>query len=159
MPPRWSSTCRDGFEQQVPFDYDLAIDDRAFYCVEMTEKAFRNAGLTLSEPVRWATWRTSTSSRSACWSSLKLTSLKLDQRVFFPGNERHGIWSSPLLVTVYPPTPPAARPSAAEPRPKPSADAAPKPAEKPAAARPKSVAGPRRAGPEELSRTDQMTRR
>ena len=30
-----------------------------------------------------------------------LTSLKLDQAVFFPGNERHGIWSSPLLETVY----------------------------------------------------------
>jgi len=34
-----------------------------------------------------------------------LTKLRLDQPVFFPGNDRHGIWSSPLLETVYaPPT-------------------------------------------------------
>jgi hypothetical protein len=57
-----------------------------------------------------------------------LTSLKLDQAVFFPGNERHGIWSSPLLETVYPPTPGrAARPV--------------NPPQKSAAPRPKSVAG------------------
>jgi hypothetical protein len=38
-----------------------------------------------------------------CFSML--TKLRLDQPVFFPGNERHGIWSSPLLETVYaPPT-------------------------------------------------------
>ena len=56
-----------------------------------------------------------------------LTSLKLDQAVFFPGNERHGIWASPLLETVYPPPPGrAAKPAA--------------PTQKPAAPRPKSVA-------------------
>jgi hypothetical protein len=32
-----------------------------------------------------------------------LTKLRLDQPVFFPGNERHGIWSSPLLQTIYAP--------------------------------------------------------
>ena len=28
--------CRDLYIKQVPFDYDLNIDDRAYYCVEMT---------------------------------------------------------------------------------------------------------------------------
>jgi hypothetical protein len=32
-----------------------------------------------------------------------LTSLRLDMPVFFPGNDRHGIWSSPLLDTIYAP--------------------------------------------------------
>ena len=31
----------------------------------------------------------------------KLSNLSLDQPVYFPGNERHGIWSCPRLVTVY----------------------------------------------------------
>ncbi len=44
--------CRQVFERQVPFDYDLGLDDKALYCVEMTEKAFRASGLPLSEPVR-----------------------------------------------------------------------------------------------------------
>ena len=39
------------YEKQVPFDYELSVDDRELYCVEMAEKAFRYAGLVLSEPV------------------------------------------------------------------------------------------------------------
>src|SRR5690348_16584137 len=44
--------CRELFQKQVPFDYDLKPDDDALYCVEMTEKAYRAAGLKLSDPVR-----------------------------------------------------------------------------------------------------------
>ena len=44
--------CRETYQRQVPFDYNLDPDDTALYCVEMTEKAFRAAGLVLSEPVR-----------------------------------------------------------------------------------------------------------
>src|SRR5262249_8644695 len=43
--------CRDVFERQVPFDYELGTDDSALYCVEMTEKAYRANGLPLSQPV------------------------------------------------------------------------------------------------------------
>ena len=39
------------YRKQVPFDYELSLDDRDLYCVEMAEKAFRHAGLVLSEPV------------------------------------------------------------------------------------------------------------
>jgi hypothetical protein len=52
---------------------------------------------------------------------LKLSKLTLEQPVYFPGNDRHGIWSSPHLMTVVAPpaTPPkpavasASRPAAA----------------------------------------------
>src|SRR3954465_13483442 len=37
--------CSDVFARQVPFDYDLNISDDEFYCVEMSEKAYRNNGL------------------------------------------------------------------------------------------------------------------
>ena len=44
--------CRELFVRQPPFDYDLGLDDKAFYCVEMTEKAYRSSGMPLSEPLR-----------------------------------------------------------------------------------------------------------
>lgn len=95
--------CRDTFERQVPFDFELSPDDRAFYCVEMTEKAYRAAGVPLAEPVRLGEMENVTKYPIAVFLFLQFSSLTLDQPVFFPGNERHGIWSSPSLVTVYPP--------------------------------------------------------
>ena len=49
--PKVISWCREMYAKQVPFDYELSLDDRDLYCVEMAEKAFRHAGLTLSEPI------------------------------------------------------------------------------------------------------------
>ena len=34
-----------------------------------------------------------------------LTKLKPAKRIYFPGNDRHGIWSSPLHETIYSPEP------------------------------------------------------
>ena len=53
--------CREKFEQQVPFDFGFRPDDTAFYCLELTEKAFRSQGLALSEPVRIGDWEHLTS--------------------------------------------------------------------------------------------------
>jgi hypothetical protein len=96
------------YEQQVPFDYNLSLDDEALYCVEMSEKAYRAAGLKLSEPIRLGDMENATK-YPVCMFLLQYTSrwtldrpLSFDQPVFFPGNERHGIWSSPILETVYP---------------------------------------------------------
>ncbi len=120
------------YQKQVPFDYELSVDDRELYCVEMAEKAFRHAGLVLSEPVVLADMENINQFPLCVLGFTSLTSLKLDQAVFFPGNDRHGIWSSPLLEMVYlsQPKPKAARPEAAAPKP-----------EKPAASTEKSVAG------------------
>jgi hypothetical protein len=103
--PAVLSWTRATYERQPPFDYDLNPDDNEFYCMEMTEKAFRSAGLTLSEPVRLGDMENAAQFPVCMFAFSTLTKLRLDQPVFFPGNERHGIWSSPLLDTVYaPPT-------------------------------------------------------
>ena len=100
-PPRRSRYCRELFARQVPFDYDLGIDDEAFYCVEMTEKAYRSNGMPLSEPVRLGDMENITRYPICVLVFLKISNLSLDQPVYFPGNEQHGIWSCPRLVTVY----------------------------------------------------------
>ncbi len=103
--------CREVFERQVPFDYKLGLGDDSLYCVEMTEKAFRSAGMKLSEPVRIRDMERASEFPICFFMVRQLSTLTLDQQIFFPGNERHGIWSSPLLEQVYPPVPAAPRPS------------------------------------------------
>ena len=49
--PEVLAYCHKVFQQQVPFDYELGPDDSKLYCVEMTEKAFLAAGISLSQPV------------------------------------------------------------------------------------------------------------
>jgi hypothetical protein len=95
--------CRDAYARQVPFDYELSIDDRAFYCVEMTEKAYRSNGLPLSDPVKLGDMENIARYPICVFAFSKISTLTLEQPVFFPGNDRHGIWSSPHLVTVYAP--------------------------------------------------------
>ncbi len=96
--------CRQVFEKQVPFDYDLGLDDSKLYCVEMTEKAYRASGLPLSEPIRLSDMENVDQYPIAIYLFAQFSPLSLDQSVFFPGNERTGIWSSPSLVTICPPT-------------------------------------------------------
>jgi 1,2-phenylacetyl-CoA epoxidase PaaB subunit len=127
------------YHQQVPFDYELSVDDRELYCVEMAEKAFRHAGLVLSEPVILADMENINQFPLCVLGFTNLTTLKLDQAVFFPGNERHGIWSSPLLETVFewkPPTKKIVQPTPPAPK-----ETEKDKGQKATAPRPKSVAG------------------
>jgi hypothetical protein len=101
--PKVLEWVRATYQKQLPFDYDLNPDDNELYCMEMTEKAFRSAGLTLSEPVRLGEMENAAEFPICMFCFSIFTKLRLDQPVFFPGNERHGIWSSPLLETVYAP--------------------------------------------------------
>jgi hypothetical protein len=107
------SYCRSVFEQQVPFDFSFDLDDSALYCLEMTEKAFRSQGLALSEPVQLGDMENA-ARYPICMSLFVSISpmvlkkpLTFEQRVYLPGNARHGMWASPLLEEVY--TPPADR--------------------------------------------------
>ena len=99
--------CRAKFEQQVPFDFEFRPDDAAFYCVELTEKAFRSQGLKLSEPVRIGDWEhlgnyPLTALATPLVTKLFLTEpISLEQPVYVPGNDHEGVWSSSLLETVY----------------------------------------------------------
>ena len=98
--------CRKVFEQQLPFDYEFRLDDKALYCVEMTEKAFRSQGLALSEPVRIGDWQNLTNfpltalATPLCSGLVLEHPITLEQPVYLPGDERHGVWASPLLETV-----------------------------------------------------------
>ncbi|HWE36436.1 MAG TPA: YiiX/YebB-like N1pC/P60 family cysteine hydrolase [Isosphaeraceae bacterium] len=108
--------CRETYEKQVPFDYVLGLDDSALYCIEMTEKAFRSAGLKLSEPVRLGEMERVSEFPICMFAFRHLSPLRIDQKVFFPGNDRHGIWSSHYLETIHPPDRVgAARPSGRSP--------------------------------------------
>jgi hypothetical protein len=99
--------CRRAFERQVPFDFEFRADDDALYCLELTEKAFRSQRLTLSEPVRIGDWDELVHYPLATVSLLYFSRFvldrpfTLDQLVYLPGNERRGVWASPLLETVY----------------------------------------------------------
>jgi hypothetical protein len=101
--------CRAKYEQQVPFDFGFHMDDAALYCVELTEKAFRSQGMALSEPVRIGDWEHLTGYPLTVLAIQYGTGLVLDrpitteQAVYLPGNERQGVWASPLLETVVGP--------------------------------------------------------
>jgi hypothetical protein len=101
--------CRNVYEEQVPFDFEFSLDDAKLYCLEMTEKAFRSQGLQLSEPVRLGDMERLDQFPLSAFlfvhcSTLSLEHpISLEQSVYLPGNDQHGIWSSPLLETVYAP--------------------------------------------------------
>jgi len=108
--PKVIEYCHQVFTEQIPFDYELNLDDRALYCVEMTEKAYRHAGLKLSDPVKLGDMERADEHPTAILG-LGLASqyflddpLTLEKQVFFPGNDRHGVWSAPQLEVVVPPT-------------------------------------------------------
>lgn len=107
--PRALAFLRDVYNKQVPFDYDLNPDDSTYYCVELSEKAYRNTGLPLAEPVKLGDMENLSQHPIAVLGFLKFTPLTLELPVYFPGNTRHGIWSSSKLMTVYesPVVPPA----------------------------------------------------
>ena len=76
----------------------------------MTQKAFMSAGIELSKPIRVGDMERA-AEFPACMFGLRLASqytlehpLTFDTQVYFPGNERHGIWSAKQLMTVVPPT-------------------------------------------------------
>jgi hypothetical protein len=111
--PKVLAFVRDAHARQTPFDFQLHLGDESLYCVEMTEKAFRAAGVPLSEPVKLGNMERA-AEFPACMFGLQYVSsfalknpLTFEQGVFFPGNESHGIWSSRDLVEVLPPTPAA----------------------------------------------------
>jgi len=103
--------CRSAFERQVPFDNGFRMEDDSLYCLELTEKAFRSQGLALSEPVRIGDWEYLASFPLTAFLVPAVSALILDrpitleQPVYVPGNERHGVWASPLLETVFGPAP------------------------------------------------------
>ena len=143
--PKVVEYVRDVYQKQVPFDWELSNDDRNLYCLEMTEKAFRHAGLVLSEPVVLADMENINEFPLCVLGFTTFSPIRLDQAVFFPGNDRHGVWSSPYLETIYsePVTKSRNPPKAKPPTLVPAKPVAPRPAAnapRPTAPQQKSVA-------------------
>ncbi len=94
--------CRRAFEAEVPFDRGFRPDDERLYCTELVEKAFRSAGLPLSEPVRIGDWKNlgqfplTTASILAASACLLDAPITLDQTVYLPGDDRQGLWGIAL---------------------------------------------------------------
>lgn len=93
--------CEDAWLRQVPFDSAMRLDDYRLYCTEMIEKAYRSAGLALSDPLpirclpRYNHYR---------WlRSLveRFTEIRVDEPLFALGNACYGVYSSPYLELVY----------------------------------------------------------
>ena len=111
--------CRKLWLEQPPFDFELNMDDTAYYCLEMTEKAYRAAGLPLSRAIRIGDMENAPQYPITLMMFQTLTpwvlkhGLTLETEIYLPGNETHGIWASPALETVYPKGPLALRPPGA----------------------------------------------
>ena len=108
--PRVVAYCRKVYQEQVPFDYELGLDDSALYCIEMTVKAFKAAGIELCKPIQLGDMERA-AEFPLCMFGLRAASrrnlehpLDFDSLVYFPGNDRHGIWSARQLMTVVAPT-------------------------------------------------------
>ncbi len=90
--------CRQISREHQPFDEEFQLDNDRLYCTELIEKAFRQSGLALSEPVPIDQLpgyeRVPAAIRKVV---LAARSIEPDQAVFVPGNETIGLWSSPCL--------------------------------------------------------------
>jgi hypothetical protein len=98
--PQALDYCEQAWARQPHFDSNLDLDDERLYCSEMIEKAFRSAGLTLSEPIpicclpRYPHYQ--------CLAPLArvLAGICTDEPVFALGNACYGSYGSPCLELI-----------------------------------------------------------
>ncbi len=99
--PQAVAFCEDAYQRHVNFDFALSTDDERFYCSEMVEKAYRAAGVHLSEPIpihRLPGYR------RYCFlmpAVEMVMGVDRNSPVFPLGNEHYGTFASPQLELVY----------------------------------------------------------
>jgi hypothetical protein len=93
--------CRQVYFSQIPFDMDLKMGDDRLYCIELTERAYRSAGLPLSDPLRIDQLPRFGEFPFSVWLAKRFSSLQPEQPAWVIGNERIGVFSSPALELVY----------------------------------------------------------
>jgi hypothetical protein len=93
--------CRWVYDRQVPFDARLELGDSHFYCAEMTTRAYEHAGLLLADPIRMGDLPRVGEHKLVFLLARMVARFHPDQRMYAPGNDRFGLWSSPDLVPVY----------------------------------------------------------
>ncbi len=93
--------CRAAYQAQVPFDYNMKLGDEKFYCIELTERSYRQAGLPLSRAIRLDQLPRYHDYPKVVRLLKRFTSMVPGQEAYVIGNESIGIWSSPALDLVY----------------------------------------------------------
>lgn len=93
--------CKHVYATQPEFDRRFDTDDERLYCTELTHRAYQAGGLTLCDSIALEKLP-----RYAEFPFLmklvdKLTSIHPKLEIITPGNENHGLWSSPHLELVY----------------------------------------------------------
>lgn len=92
--------CRRVHQLQIGFDKKLRLDNDELYCSELVELAYRSTGLQLSQPVRWDALP-GFEEDSIPINAIRLASqAQPSDYVVVPGNDRLGIWASPVLELV-----------------------------------------------------------
>ena len=99
--PKALAFCDDAYQRHVEFNFSLSPDDQRYYCSEMVEKAFRSAGLQLSEPVKISRLP----GYNRCLLFVPCVELYMgvdvNNSIFALGNEHYGTFASPFLELVY----------------------------------------------------------
>lgn len=93
--------CQNVYREQPIFDRAFRLDDDRLYCTELTVLAYRSAGLELCRPIRVDEFPNYKKFPMVTFLARHLSAIRPDTRVFTPGNDRHGVWSSPHLHLVY----------------------------------------------------------
>jgi hypothetical protein len=99
--PQILAFIEDKYQRDVPFDNDLNLDDEKLYCSELIEKAFRSAGLKISEPVPI---RCLPQYHRFAWLrplGERVTGIRVDEPIFTLGNLCYGACGSPIFEWVY----------------------------------------------------------
>jgi hypothetical protein len=87
--------------RQPPFDMGLRLDDERLYCSEMIEKAYRSAGLPLSDPIPIRCLPGYNRYRLLRPVAEAFTEIRVDEPIFALGNVWYGTYGSPYLELVY----------------------------------------------------------
>jgi hypothetical protein len=98
--PQALTYCEEAWRRQPPFDKGLRLDDDRLYCSEMIEKAFRSAGLALSEPITMPCLPRYEHYRPLRPLVERFTELSFEEPQFNLGNEHFGTYGSPYLELV-----------------------------------------------------------
>jgi hypothetical protein len=91
---------KDKWGRQVPFDFNLSSDDKAYYCVELAVKAYRAGGVDLGRPTPLLLVPGVYKWKVTLYVFSKF-GLKLGCSVWYVGNYQHGILSSKKLKTIF----------------------------------------------------------
>lgn len=99
--PQALAYCEAAWQRQPRFDDGLRLDEERLYCTEMIEKAYRSAGLALSEPIKPRCLpRYNTCFYRLLTPLAQLAGYSVNEPLFALGNLTFGTYSSPYLEVV-----------------------------------------------------------